>query len=134
MRHRNNSLRLGRKSDQAHLLLRNLATSILLYERVRTTKKRAQVVKSAVDKIITVAKTTPRLDLAIRRINQMVSDQNACKKVLEVLKKRYENRSSGFTSITPLGMRHGDGAMLCEISLIDAATPEVTLDSTPSQN
>jgi large subunit ribosomal protein L17 len=132
MRHRKNSLRLGRKPAQTRLIVKNLATSILLYERVRTTKKRAQVVKSTVDRIIAVAKSTERLDLAIRKISAMVSDKNACKKVLEVLKQRYENRTSGFTSITPLGMRHGDGAMLCEIALIDAATSTTTLNSTPS--
>lgn len=124
MRHRNHSQRLARKPDQARSLLKNLATSILLYERVRTTKKRAQVVRGIVDRIITIGKSE-RKDLAIRRINTMVLDDNACRKVLEVLVARYANRRSGFTRITPLGARQGDGAMFCEISLIDAVDPEV---------
>ena len=124
MRHQNHSQRIARKPAQARLLLKNLATSILLYERVRTTKKRARVVRPIVDKVIMIGKTK-RPDLAIRAINTLVSDENACRKVLEVLAKRYSSRSSGFTRITPLGMRKGDGAFLCEISLIDAATPEI---------
>lgn len=119
MRHRNNSKRLGRKPNQARLLLKNLATSILLYERVRTTKKRAEVVRGVVDNIITIGKKD-RPDLAIRKLASLVSDKNASKKVLEVLKKRYATRPSGFTRIKPVGMRKGDGALLVDIELVDA--------------
>ncbi len=122
MRHRNHSQRLARKPNQARALLRNLATSILLYETVRTTKKRAQVVRGVVDKIIAIGKSD-RTDLAIRRINAIVMDDNACRKVLEVLKVRYAARPSGFTRIVPVGQRGGDGALMCDISLVDSEVP-----------
>jgi large subunit ribosomal protein L17 len=96
---------------------------VLLYERIRTTKKRAQVVRPLIDRVITLGKRE-RTDLAIRKINLMVSDENACRKVLEVLKKRYANRPSGFTRMEPVGQRQGDGALLVDLMLIDAATPE----------
>lgn len=130
MRHRNHSQRLARKPDQARSILKNLATSIILYERVRTTKKRAQVVRGLIDKIINVAKKK-RTDLAIREINTLVLDENACRKTLEVLKTRYEKRPSGFTRIVPVGMRGGDGALLCEISLVDAVAPVVVDTKAP---
>ncbi|MEQ1849169.1 MAG: 50S ribosomal protein L17 [Candidatus Peribacteraceae bacterium] len=120
MRHRNNSKRLGRKPDQARQLLKNLATSVLLYERVRTTKKRAEVVRGVIDRIITIGKTD-RTDLAIRKLTVMVTDKNASKKVLEVYKKRYADRPSGFTRMKPVGMRKGDGALLVDLELVDAA-------------
>jgi large subunit ribosomal protein L17 len=119
MRHRNHSLRLGRKPDQARSILKNLATSILLYERVRTTKKRALVVRGLVDRIITIGKKD-RTDLAIRKISTMTTDDNASRKVLEVYKKRYAARPSGFTRIVPVGMRKGDGALMADIILVDA--------------
>ncbi len=128
MRHRNHSQRLARKPSQARGILKNLATSILLYETVRTTKKRAQVVRGLVDKIIVLGKKF-QADRAIRRIQPLVSDENACRKVLEVLKQRYALRSSGFTRITPVGMRFGDGALLCDISLVDAAVPHVASET-----
>lgn len=128
MRHRNHSNRIGKKQDVTKSMLRNMVTSILLYERIVTTKKRANVVKGLVDRVITIGKTK-RTDLAIRQINTMVSDENACRKILEVFKQRYANRRSGFTRLTPLGQRGGDGAMLCEISLIDAAVPTVVVES-----
>lgn len=130
MRHRNHSKKLGRKPDQARHLVKNLATSVLLYESVRTTKKRAKVIQGVVDTIITIGKKH-RPDLAIRKLSALVNDKNASRKVLEVYKKRYADRPSGFTRITPVGMRKGDGALLVDITLIDAGTsaPEAASDT-----
>ncbi|OGJ62341.1 hypothetical protein A3A67_05490 [Candidatus Peribacteria bacterium RIFCSPLOWO2_01_FULL_51_18] len=128
MRHRNHSKRLARKPDQARSLLKNLVTSVLLYEKVRTTKKRAQVARSLIDRVIAISKREVRPDLAIRKIRPLVTHDNACRKVLEVLKKRYEKRSSGFTRLVPVGMRSGDGAQLVDLILMDAVVPK-TIDN-----
>ena len=118
MEHRKQRLRLNQKPNHAALLLRNLATSIVLYETVRTTKKRAKVVAPMVEKLITTAKTKePRI--AIRAINAVVMHENASKKLMEVLKLRYAKRSSGYTRITPVGARKGDGAELVDLELMD---------------
>ena len=94
-------------------------TSVLLYESIRTTKKRAEVVRPIVEKIITTAKTKDARN-AIRAINRYVTHVNACKKVIELLKDRYSGRSSGFTRMVPLGMRHGDGAKMVTLELVDS--------------
>ncbi|MSR68004.1 50S ribosomal protein L17 [Candidatus Peribacteria bacterium] len=122
MRHQNHSKRLARKPYQSRLMVKNMVTSVLLYERIRTTKKRAQVIKGVVDHVITIGKDKQK-DRAIRRINQYVFDQNACRKVMEVLAKRYESRTSGFSRVVPVGTRGGDGALLADLILIDAAVP-----------
>ena len=119
MRHRNHSKRLSQKPHHAWMMLRNMLTSLLLYERIRTTKKRAQVLRPMVDRVITIGKTQ-RPDVGIRRINETLMDDNACRKVMEVLTKRYATRTSGFTKTVPVGMRKGDGALLVDIELIDA--------------
>ena len=98
------------------MLQRNLVTSVLLYESVRTTKKRAEVVRPQIEKIITLAKTKAPY-LAIRAINAVVTDKNACRKTMEVLKDRFSDRTSGYTRMIPLGMRHGDGAKLVTLEL-----------------
>ncbi len=128
MRHRNHSKRLARKPHQSRLMLKNMVTSVLLYERIRTTKKRAQVVKGVVDRVITIGKG-PKKDLAIRKINQYVFDTNACRKVMEVLAKRYAKRSSGFSRVVPVGTRGGDGALLADLILIDAVEPEKVVET-----
>jgi len=66
---------------------RNIVTSLLLYEAIRTTKKRAQVVRPIVEHLITIAKTK-QPHVAIRAINAVVHHKNACRKTMEVLKDR----------------------------------------------
>ena len=99
------------------MMLRNLVTSLLLYERVRTTKKRAQVVRSAVDRLLTYAKKHPPV-LAVRELNRVVTDRNASRKVMEVFVVRYKDRPSGLTRMTPVGARMGDGAKVVDIEMI----------------
>ncbi|HVW66593.1 MAG TPA: 50S ribosomal protein L17 [Candidatus Peribacteraceae bacterium] len=121
MRHRKSRLRLTQKPDHARLLQRNLVTSLLLYEAIRTTRQRAKVVQPIVDRLITTAKKqTPHV--AIRSLNAVLLDKNASRKVMEVLTDRYKNRVSGFTTIKAVGARKGDGAQLVDLSLIDAVT------------
>jgi len=97
---------------------RNLVTSIILYEAVRTTKKRAEVIRPTVDHLIAVAKSKAP-HIAIRYINAVVNHKNASRKMMEVLKLRYADRTSGFTRIVPLGSRQGDGAKLVRIELLE---------------
>lgn len=119
MRHRSNRLRLNQKPAHGQLMQRNLVTSLLLYESIRTTRKRALVIKPLVDRLITTAKTkTPHV--AIRSINAVVTDKNASRKLMEVLAKRYASRPSGFTRVKAAGARKGDGAALVDLTLVDA--------------
>ncbi len=109
------------------MLKRNLVTSLLLHESLRTTKKRAGVIAPEVEKLITFAKThTPQV--AIRHINQIVTDTNASKKVMEVFVKRYANRQSGMTRIEVLGYRGGDGAEVVNLKLIEGEAVSVSTE------
>ncbi len=119
MYHRRSRIRLNQKPDHARQLERNLVTSLVLYESIRTTRKRAKVIQPLFDRLITVAKTKNQVN-AIRDINAFVTDKNACRKILEVLAKRFDARSSGYTTAKPAGARRGDGAELVDLSLMDA--------------
>lgn len=117
MRHRRNTTRLNR--DAAHLdsMLRNMATSIILYEKVKTTHSKAKVVKSVVEKLITKAKNQP-LAVAMRTFNAYLTDKNASKKLMRELVERYKERNSGYLRVTPLGFRSGDSAPMVQIELV----------------
>lgn len=116
MRHRHSHLRLNQKPKHAAMVVRNLATSLLLYESIRTTEKRAQVVRPIVERLIRVARTKTERE-AIRSINRVVTDKNACRKLLEVYRGADIGRTGGLTRIVALGARRGDAASLVEISL-----------------
>ncbi|MBU2259977.1 bL17 family ribosomal protein [Patescibacteria group bacterium] len=110
--------RLKQKPAHARMLKRNLVTSLLLYESVRTTKRRAKAIQPTIDRLITVAKTRPP-HIAIRFINSTVTDKNASRKVMEVYRERYIGRTSGLTRMVPVGERKGDGAELVDLSLVE---------------
>lgn len=123
MRHRRSRNRLKQKPAHARMLKRNLLTSLLLHEEVRTTKKRAAVVAPEFDKLINYAKTrTPHV--AIRYINRVVTDKNASKKIMEIYKQRFSKTQSGLTRVKAAGFRGGDGAELVDITLVDGIAVE----------
>ena len=116
MRHRNKNKILDRKKGPRELMLRNLAASLLLYEKVKTTKAKAQAVKPLVERLITTAKAG---NLASRRgLIKVLTQKKAVLKAMEVLGERYKTRPGGYTRITKLGTRAGDGAEMVQIELV----------------
>ncbi len=117
MRHRQKTARVNR--DAAHLdsMLRNMATSIILYEKVKTTQAKAKLVKPVVEKLITKAKNQS-LTVAMRSFNAYLTDTNASKKIMKELLERYKERSSGYLRVIPLGFRPGDSAPMVQIELV----------------
>ncbi len=116
MRHRVKTKKLDRKKEPREMMLRNLASSVLIYEKVKTTTAKAKVVRSLVEKIITSAK---KGDLASRRkLIALLPQKMAIKKAMDVLGERYKKREGGYTRIVKLGTRQGDGAEISQIELI----------------
>jgi large subunit ribosomal protein L17 len=116
MRHRKEGKTLDRKKGPREALLRSLVTSVILYEKIKTTKTKAKAIQSLVERLITVGKTG---DIKARRkVNCAVYGDNAVKKVVEELGPRYKNRQGGYTRITGIGSREGDGAELVQIELV----------------
>jgi len=115
MRHRKENLHAGyerRGKDD----LRNLAASVLLYEKVLTTKARAKKLKAIVDKMITLGK---KGDLSsIRRLNSYFWDRNVARKIVEDLVPKFTDRNSGYTRVVKIGKRVGDGAPKVLVELL----------------
>lgn len=116
MRHQKKKVTLDRKAGPRRALLTGLAESVILYERVRTTKAKAKAVRPLVERLITKAKAK---DINARRqIAAILSTQNALRKLMDDLGPRYKDRSSGYTRMTALGERKGDGAQEAIIELV----------------
>lgn len=122
MRHRHSRLRLKQKPKHAAMVVRNLATSLILYESIRTTDKRARVVRPIVERLVRIAREKKPRE-AIRSIHRVVTDPNACRKLLELYCSADVGRAGGLTRIVPRGARRGDGASLVEISLRSPPPP-----------
>ncbi|PTE36880.1 50S ribosomal protein L17 [Staphylococcus gallinarum] len=118
--------KLGRTSDQRKAMLRDLATSLIVSERVETTEARAKELRSVVEKLVTLGK---RGDLASRRqaaktlrnveiLNEDETTQTALQKLFGEIAERYNERQGGYTRILKVGPRRGDGAESVIIELV----------------
>src|ERR1700690_265833 len=116
MRHRVGGFKLKRPVDSRNSLLRNLCTSVIESERMVTTVTKAKAVRPLVEKMITLAKKDT---LASRRQAAMpLRTPNSVKKLFDTLGTRFGQRSGGYTRITRLGPRKGDGAEQAIIELV----------------
>ena len=116
MRHKYAGFKLKRPVDSRNALLRNLATSAVLEERIVTTITKAKAVKPLVEKMITLAKEDT---LHSRRQAAMVLNTPASvKKLFDTLGSRFGQRNGGYTRITRLGPRKGDGAEQAMLELV----------------
>ncbi|SDK44160.1 50S ribosomal protein L17 [Lacicoccus qingdaonensis] len=121
--------KLGRTSSQRKAMLRDLATSLIVSERITTTEQRAKELRSIADKLVTLGK---RGDIAARRragqtvrnveiLNEDGTTQDALQKLFNDIAPRFEDRQGGYTSIKKLGERRGDGAELVIIEFVEGA-------------
>ena len=99
MRHRKkNKLKKGYNLDRR--LTRQMSSSLILHEKIQTTKKRGKLIRSEVEKLITKGKIG---DLNNKRILFARLEKNAARKVFEVLALKYKNRAGGFTRLLQIG-------------------------------
>src|SRR5664279_2386627 len=116
MRHKVAGYKLKRPVDSRNALLRNLITSVIEHERIVTTVPKAKAARPLVEKMITLAKADT---LHSRRQAAMVLRTPASvKKLFDTLGTRFGQRSGGYTRITRLGPRKGDGAEQAMIELV----------------
>ncbi|PWB81757.1 MAG: 50S ribosomal protein L17 [Candidatus Methylomirabilota bacterium] len=120
MRHRKAGRKLGRTTAHREMLLRNLLTSLFHYEKIVTTEAKAKELRKLADKVVTLAK---RGDLHARRqAAEVVQDEDVLKKLFDSIGSRYKDRNGGYTRLTKLEYRMGDGAPLAAIELAEVGT------------
>ena len=116
MHHGKAGSKLGRTSSHKEAMLRNMVTSFIKHERIRTTDTKAKELKKLAEKMITLGKKgslhTRRQALAVVRDKEMVG------KLFGELTERYRNRAGGYTRIVKMGYRYGDNAPVSILEFI----------------
>ena len=132
MRHRNVGLKLNRSSSHRNAMFRNMVTSLLKHECIRTTDVKAKEVRRWADHLITLAK---RGDLHARRqAMAIVYEKDVVHKLFEEVNAKFGNRQGGYTRIVKLGFRAGDAAPISMIELIcDAPATKSTKKTTKTK-
>ncbi|MFQ6070251.1 MAG: 50S ribosomal protein L17 [Candidatus Aminicenantales bacterium] len=116
MRHLVKGKKLRRNTAQRKALLRNLVTSFLEKERMRTTLAKAKAARPLAEKMITLAKKDTLHSR--RRALQFIYKKSVVKKLFDELGPRFIERPGGYTRIVKLGPRQGDGAEMAMLELI----------------
>jgi large subunit ribosomal protein L17 len=116
MRHGVAGYKLKRPVDSRNALLRNLITSVIEQERVITTVPKAKAAKPLVDKMITLAKKDSLHSR--RQAAAVLRTPASVKKLFDTLGTRFGQRNGGYTRITRLGPRKGDGAEQAMLELV----------------
>jgi len=117
MRHKVAGRSLGRASGHRKAMFRNLVTDLFDYEKIVTTEAKAKEVRAMAERIVTLAKHGG-LD-ARRQVLAFVYDKKVVDKVFNDLAQRYAERPGGYTRITKLGPRLGDGATMVQLELVE---------------
>ncbi len=108
--------RFGGSPSHSKKIMANLATELFLHEKVTTTLPRAQAVRPLAEKLITKAR---KGDLHSKRIVlRTIPNRDAVVKLFDDVAPRYTDREGGYTRITKLGPRRGDGAEEAVIELV----------------
>ncbi|MBE3129376.1 MAG: 50S ribosomal protein L17 [Acidobacteria bacterium] len=118
MRHQVKKGKLGRDTAHRRALLRNMVTSFLDCERIRTTLAKARAARPVAEKMITLAK---RGTLHARRqALAYMTKEAAVQKLFTELGPRFAERPGGYTRIVKLDKRAGDGASMAMLELVGA--------------
>ena len=117
MRHKKSGRRLGRNSPHRRAMYRNMATSLLMHETVRTTLPKAKELRRVVEPLITLAKQdgVSRRRLAFDRLR----DDAAVGRLFTELGPRFKSRPGGYLRILKTGYRVGDSAPMAIVQLLD---------------
>lgn len=117
MRHRNSNRKLNRTSSHRQAMLRNMATSLLRYEVIRTTLPKAKELRRVAEPLITLGKNAT---LANRRLAfNRLRDRDIVGKLFSELGPRYQARNGGYLRILKCGFRNGDNAPMALVELVD---------------
>ncbi|KAI0652253.1 mitochondrial ribosomal protein L17 [Trametes meyenii] len=109
--------KFSRTSSHRMLMLRNLVTSLLQHEQIKTTLPKAKDAARLAEKIITLGK---KGDLpAFRRATGFLLNQSLVPKLFSELAQRYAERPGGYTRIHKFGNRPGDNAPHAILELVD---------------
>lgn len=97
-------------------MFRNMVTSMIKHESIRTTDTKAKELRKLAEKMVTLGK---RGDLHARRqALSVVRDKDMVGKLFGELAERFRNRAGGYTRIVKVGYRFGDNAPVSILEFI----------------
>lgn len=117
MRHQIAHRKLNKTTSHRRAMFANMAASLIEHEQIVTTLPKAKEMAPIMDKLVSLAK---KGDLAARRSAlSQVRNEDAVRKLFDVMGARYKDRNGGYTRVLKAGFRPGDNAPLAVLELVD---------------
>jgi len=113
--------KLNRNSANRKALIRDLATQLILHEKIETSVIKAKEIRRTFEKLVTLAK---KGDLNSARVAEKtvrelkIEDTYALTKLFTVIGPKYQDRNGGYTRIYKIGPRRGDSCPMAVIELV----------------
>ncbi len=121
MRHRKSGRQLSRNSSHRTAMFRNMATSLLRHETIKTTLPKAKELRRVAEPLITLAKSD---SIANRRLAfDRLRDRDIVTKLFTDLGPRFTDRPGGYLRILKCGYRTGDNAPMALVMMVDQPEP-----------
>ena len=117
MRHKLGYKKLNRTSEHRKALIKNMLNSLIKYEQIITTLPKAKLIRPQAEKLITLGKKKNLTNLRV--LVSKLQDKINANKIVNILSKRYEKRSGGYTRIVKAGYRYGDNSPMAVIEFVD---------------
>jgi len=117
MRHHKSGRKLNRNSSHRQAMFKNMASSLMEHEMIRTTLPKAKELRRVVEPLITLSKidSVAKRRLAFARLR----NRDAVTKLFNELGPRYKERPGGYMRILKCGFRAGDRAQMAIVELVD---------------
>jgi large subunit ribosomal protein L17 len=117
MRHRKKFNHLSRTSAHRKAMLSNMASSLILHKRIKTTVAKAKALRMYVEPLINKSKTDNTHSRRI--VFSHLQNKEAVSELFREISEKVADRPGGYTRILKLGNRQGDAAEVCYIELVD---------------
>lgn len=117
MRHGKKFNHLSRKSAHRKAMLANMATSLIMHKRIRTTLAKAKALRGYIEPLITKSKEDSTHNR--RTVFSYLQSKEAVTELFREISLKIANRPGGYTRILKTGNRLGDNAEMCYIELVD---------------
>lgn len=129
MRHNKAINHLGRKSAHRKAMLANMASSLILHKRIKTTVAKAKALKPYIEPLITKSKDDSTHSRRV--VFSYLKDKTATAELFRTIAPKIADRPGGYLRVLHLGFRQGDGADMALVEFVDFN--EAALASTPKK-
>ncbi|MGH2582390.1 MAG: 50S ribosomal protein L17 [Anaerolineales bacterium] len=125
MRHKVAGKKLSRHVGARTALRKILVKQLFEFERIQTTRAKAEAIRGQAERLITLAKRGNAMEDAAKKVHarrlaaQRLNDAKSVKKLFDEIAPRYTERKGGYTRLVKLGPREGDRAQMVLLELVE---------------